>query len=58
MIFIDEEDVRHVLGYKELVEENEIDLLVMYTKDEEQLAMHGIAYPLAVELRSTPLLML
>jgi len=44
--------------YRELVEENEIDLLVMYTKDEEQLAMHGIAYPLAVELRSTPLLML
>ena len=58
MIFIGEEDVRHVLGYKELVEENEIDLLVMYTKDEEQLAMHGIAYPLAVELRATPLLML
>ncbi|MEE2943148.1 MAG: universal stress protein [Verrucomicrobiota bacterium] len=49
----------HLLAdYRELVEENEIDLLVMYTKDEEQLAMHGIAYPLAVELRSTPLLML
>ena len=44
--------------YRGLVEENEIDLLVMYTKDEEQLAMHGIAYPLAVELRTTPLLML
>ena len=49
----------HLLAdYRELVVENEIDLLVMYTKDEEQLAMHGIAYPLAVELRSTPLLML
>ncbi|MDP6794579.1 MAG: universal stress protein [Verrucomicrobiota bacterium] len=49
----------HLLAdYRELVEENEIDLLVMYTKDDEQLAMHGIAYPLAVELRSTPLLML
>ena len=44
--------------YRGLVEESEIDLLVMYTKDEEQLAMHGIAYPLAVELRATPLLML
>ena len=44
--------------YRGLVEENEIDLLVMYTKDDEQLAMHGIAYPLAVELRTTPLLML
>ena len=44
--------------YRGLVEKNEIDLLVMYTKDDEQLAMHGIAYPLAVELRTTPLLML
>jgi len=44
--------------YRGLVEENEIDLLVMYTKDDEQLAMHGIAYPLAVELRVTPLLLL
>ena len=44
--------------YRGLVEESEIDLLVMYTKDDEQLAMHGIAYPLAVELRTTPLLML
>ncbi|MCX8231290.1 MAG: universal stress protein [Alphaproteobacteria bacterium] len=44
--------------YRGLVEENEIDLLVMYTKDDEQLAMHGIAYPLAVELRATPLLLL
>ena len=30
----------------------------MYTKDEDQMAMHGVAYPLAVELRETPLLML
>ena len=44
--------------YRNLVDENEIDLLVMYTKDDEQLAMHGVAYPLAVELRLTPLLML
>ena len=27
-------------------------------KDEDQLAMHGIAYALAVELRQIPLLML
>ena len=44
--------------YRVLVEDNEIDLLVMYTKDEYQMAMHGVAYPLAVELRETPLLML
>jgi len=30
----------------------------MYTKDEDQMAMHGVAYQLAVELRETPLLML
>ena len=44
--------------YRNLIDKNEIDLLVMYTKDDEQLAMHGVAYPLAVELRTTPLLML
>jgi hypothetical protein len=35
-----------------------VDLLVMNTKDEDHSAMHGLAYPLAVELRGTPLLML
>jgi hypothetical protein len=44
--------------YCSLVEEHEIDLLVFYTKDEDQLAMQGLAYPLAVELRSIPILML
>jgi hypothetical protein len=48
----------HVATCKKLVEENEIDLIVMNTKDEEQLAMHGLAYPIAVELRDVPLLML
>jgi len=48
----------HVATCKRLVEENEIDLIVMNTKDEEQLAMHGLAYPIAVELRDVPLLML
>ncbi len=44
--------------YKKLVDEHKIDLLVMNTKDEYQAAMHGLAYPLAVELRSIPLLLL
>ena len=43
--------------YKRLVEQHEIDLVVMNTKDEDQLAMHGVAYPLTVELRQTPLLL-
>ena len=44
--------------YKRLIEQHEVDLLVLNTKDEDQLAMHGIAYALAVELRQIPLLML
>lgn len=44
--------------YRQLIEAQEIDLLVMYARDEDQLAMHGRSYPLAVELRQIPLLML
>ena len=43
--------------YERLIQEHGIDLLVMNTKDEDQLAMHGLAYPLAVELRHLPLLL-
>ena len=48
----------HIRVYRHLIEEHEVDLLVMNTKDEDQLAMHGLAYPLAIELRAIPLLML
>lgn len=48
----------HISDYKELIANNEIDLLVLNTTDEDQLAMHGISYELAVELRQIPLLML
>ena len=48
----------HLRAYQRLIEEHEVDLLVMNTKDEDQLAMHGLAYSLAIELRSIPLLML
>jgi hypothetical protein len=44
--------------YRALIEGQEIDLLVMYARDEHQLAMHGRTYPLAVELRQIPLLLL
>ncbi len=44
--------------YKRLIEQHDIDLLVLNTKQEDQLAMHGLAYPLCVELRDTPILML
>lgn len=48
----------HLSAYRALIDEHEIDLLVFNTKDEDQLAMHGLAYPLAVEVRNVPLLML
>lgn len=44
--------------YIQLVESKRVDLIVMNTKDKDQDAMHGMAYPLAVELRQIPLLML
>lgn len=44
--------------YKSLVGEHHIELVVMQTKDDGQVAMHGLSYPLAVELSKTPLLML
>jgi hypothetical protein len=48
----------HLADYRRFLEEMNVDLLVMNTKDEDQLAMHGLAYPLAVEIRQIPLLML
>ncbi len=48
----------HLNDYKELVMENETDLLILNTKDEDQLAMHGLAYPVSVELREIPLLLI
>ncbi|MGK0361948.1 MAG: hypothetical protein ACI9U2_004268 [Bradymonadia bacterium] len=48
----------HLSTYRQLVQKHGVDLLVLNTKDDDQLAMHGLAYPLAVELRDVPLLML
>lgn len=48
----------HLSVFKALVSEHAIDLIVINTKDDAQLAMHGLAYPLAVELRDVPMLML
>lgn len=44
--------------YTELIESGEIDLLVTNTRDEDQLAMHGMAYSLSVELIDTAMLLL
>lgn len=48
----------HLSEYKRLIQKHSVDLLIMNTKDDDQLAMHGMAYALAVELREIPLLML
>lgn len=48
----------HLREYRRMIEEHAVDLLVINTKEGDQLAMHGLAYPLAIELRQIPLLML
>lgn len=48
----------HLREYSRLIESHNIDLLVMNTKDDDQLAMHGRAYSLAVEMTSVCILML
>jgi hypothetical protein len=47
----------HLSDYRNLIRDNECNLLVLNTKDEDQLAMHGLAYPLSVELREIPMLL-
>ncbi len=50
--------VGHYLSdYRSLIMDRETDLLVLNTKDEDQMAMHGLAYPLSVEIREIPLLL-
>ena len=44
--------------YRKLIDEHDVNLVVLNTKDHGQLAMHGVAYPLSVELRETPMLLL
>ena len=44
--------------YTELIQSGEINLLVTNTRDEDQLAMHGMAYSLSVELIDTAMLLL
>ena len=49
----------HALShYKQIITEHNIDLIVLNTKDEHQLAMHGMAYAISVEIQYCPLLLL
>ncbi len=47
-----------VSEYRHQIESRKLDLLILSAKDERQHAMHSVAYPLAVELRQIPLLLL
>ena len=44
--------------YESIIEEKNIDLLILNTKEAGQLAMNGIAYAMAVEFKDRPLLLL
>ncbi|MEJ2619123.1 MAG: hypothetical protein P8163_02430 [Candidatus Thiodiazotropha sp.] len=47
-----------VAEYRHQIESRKVDLLVLSAKDERQYAMHSAAYPLSVELRHIPLLLI
>ena len=47
-----------VARYRDLVDRCSVDLLVTNTKDQDQLAMHGVAYALSVELTEVTQLLL
>jgi nucleotide-binding universal stress UspA family protein len=54
-------EIRHghvTRDFEEILEAHEGDLLVLNTKDDEQMAMHGNAYAIAVEYRHVCLLLL
>jgi hypothetical protein len=44
--------------YKRLINEHDVQLVVMNTKDANQLAMHGMAYAMSVEIQDRPFLLL
>lgn len=48
----------HLTEYRELIDNHDVDLLVANTKDEDQLAMHGMTYSISVELGDVPMLLL
>ncbi|MCA9062597.1 MAG: hypothetical protein KDA96_06045 [Planctomycetaceae bacterium] len=48
----------HLQDYRRLINVECVDLLVMNTKDDDQLAMNGRAYSMSVELTDVPMLLL
>lgn len=48
----------HLSEYRQLIDGHHVDLLVANTKDEGQLAMHGMTYSLSVEMIDVAMLLL
>jgi len=48
----------HITAFKKKIDTHKLDMIVMRGKDKTQMAMHGIVYPLAVEIRQIPLLII
>ncbi len=46
-----------VVDYRGLIDEHRVDLVVFPSLEEDRIALHGVAYSLAVELTQVPLLM-
>ena len=50
--------VGHFLSdVRRLIQKFDVDLVVCNTKDEDQMAMHGLAYELSIELQEQPILL-
>lgn len=49
---------RRLETYQSLIRDHEIDILVLNAHKDDQLAMRGLVYPLAVDLRHIPLLLI
>jgi len=47
-----------ISDYKKHITDHSVDLLILHTKDETQLAMNGMSYSLCVELKELPLLLI
>jgi hypothetical protein len=48
----------HLQDYRKLIQDHDVDVLILNTKDDDQLAMHGRAYSLSVELTGVSMLLL
>jgi len=52
-------EIGHIIDrYRDLIGKHSAGLLVLESKDDTQLAMHGLGYSLAVEFQKTPILLL